>query len=83
MQRSLKQHEFTFCVKFLLCLLLCKLMLPNSFERGDLRYFKLKGLGASQHHLSQVTTDDPSSKYDHQHSCVTFKIQLLLSPTNM
>ena len=83
MRRRLKQHDFTFCVKFLLRSLLYGLKLPNSFERGALPYFKLKGLGTSQHHLSQVTTDGPSSRYDHQHCCVTFKIQLFLLPTNM
>ena len=35
---KLKQHEFTFCVKFLLCSLLYRLKLPNSFERGALPF---------------------------------------------
>ena len=35
---SLKQHVFTFCVKFLLCSLLYKLKLPNSFKRGALPF---------------------------------------------
>ena len=48
MRTSLMQHEFTFCVKFLLCSLLYKLKLPNS-SRGVLCLFKLKGLDTSQH----------------------------------
>ena len=83
MRRSLKQREFTFCLKFLLRSLSYGLKLPNSFERGALPYLKLEGLGTSQHHFSQVTTDGPSSRYDYWYCCVTFKIQLFLLPMKM